>query len=395
MSKIKTLLLYANGFRQIDKITNTVIRGVLGLDYAYKPPVFLKKIPLLNIIVNYLLNPYEFLSYVNDWKEAFCESEKLQVEMCNIFDLLEQKKYFQKIKDYDFIVILHSAAGDTMQVLNENIEIFLKRKAKILMFIGNEYDLMDEKIGFAKNAKVEYIGSQLPIETAQWIYSELDTEILAAPHALNTEVYFDKKQKRNLDFGFRGAKYPWFIGDTERNNFFEFFMKNYQKHDFLVDIEMGKRKNLPRNDWSNLLNQSKGVLGAEAGTYFLDKKGCILNEAKKFLEKNSTISFDQYFEKFFQNPSVEYASGKAISSRHFEPIGTKTCQVLLEGYYNGILKPDIHYISVKKDFSNFEEAMQKFKDESFRTKIVEQAYEHILLEHTYKIRVEKLLKRIL
>ena len=73
---------------------------------------------------------------------------------------------------------------------------------------------------------------------------------------------------------------------------------------------------------------------------------------------------------------------------------TKTCQILLEGYYNGILKADEHYISVKKDFSNLDEAVRRFKDHEFRDALVNRAYEYVAAEHTYHHRVESLLSAI-
>ena len=87
-------------------------------------------------------------------------------------------------------------------------------------------------------------------------------------------------------------------------------------------------------------------------------------------------------------------SGKSISSRHFEPIGTKTCQILLEGEYNGVLVPDEHYISVRKDRSNLGEAVRRFRDEGYRQAIAECAYEHVMSNHTYAHRVRSVLAAV-
>ncbi len=53
-----------------------------------------------------------------DWREAFCESEQLSIELCNITNLLEFRAHRHKIKTYDLIIVLHSAAGDRMGILN-------------------------------------------------------------------------------------------------------------------------------------------------------------------------------------------------------------------------------------------------------------------------------------
>ncbi len=87
-------------------------------------------------------------------------------------------------------------------------------------------------------------------------------------------------------------------------------------------------------------------------------------------------------------------SGKAISSRHFEPVGTKTCQILIEGHYNGVLVADEHYIAVRKDLSNIADAVQRFKDDGYRRAMVDRTYEHVMSAHTYRHRVEQLVAAV-
>lgn len=131
--------------------------------------------------------------------------------------------------------------------------------------------------------------------------------------------------------------------------------------------------------------------GAEAGTYFLDKKGLILSRAKvRVNNKLLGCSFD--FKEVLNG--VRYVSGKAISSRHFEPMGTKTVQILLEGDYNGILQPDIHYLAVKKDLSNFKEKVAEFNDPCRQNEITNLAFEYAMDCHTYRRRVDRFIRTI-
>ena len=57
------------------------------------------------------------------------------------------------------------------------------------------------------------------------------TQILEMPsHTLNPTIYqVDPRLARNLDVGFRGAIYPYFIGDMERTRLLEFFRQNAKK----------------------------------------------------------------------------------------------------------------------------------------------------------------------
>ena len=112
------------------------------------------------------------------------------------------------------------------------------------------------------------------------------------------------------------------------------------------------------------------------------------------LESEPHLTEEDLYRKIFKMTTKDYRSGKSISSRHFEPIGTKTCQILLEGQYNNLLIPGKHYLSVKKDYSNIEEIIKKFQDEEQRRLIVDEAYNYVREHHTYDIRVKSLVNFI-
>jgi spore maturation protein CgeB len=59
-----------------------------------------------------------------------------------------------------------------------------------------------------------------------------------------------------------------------------------------------------------------------------------------------------------------------------------------------VLAPDEHYISVRKDRSNLDEAVRRFRDEGYRQTIVERAYEHVMANHTYAHRVRSVLAAV-
>ena len=389
--KIKTLVLVRNGVGVRRVFYYTVLRGILRVKCD---PLIVEKIKKFDLLAKVLGSGYDALSYMLDWQDAFVNAPELDVEVCNMNNLIEYNKARKFIKDYPLVIILHSAAGDDMSLLLKTAHWFQGRKGKLVIFIGNEYDLMPEKVDFIRSVGADYICSQLPIDVAEWLYGGCESaKILPMPHALNPEVYYPSipVKERKIDIGFIGAIYPYFIGDIERRKFLEFIKKNAGKFNLRCDIRF---LNVPRKQWALFLNSCRGIVGAEAGTYFLDRRGILLSNAKEYIKKYPRASFEEIYKRFFERPDVEYTSGKAISSRHFEAIGTKTCQILLEGYYNGILKPDIHYISVKKDLSNIRDALERFMDESFRERLVKDTYEYVLAEHTYRRRVETLFRFI-
>ena len=215
------------------------------------------------------------------------------------------------------------------------------------------------------------------------------------PHALNPEKYKPiPKIKRELDLGFIGAQFPIWIGDKERNDFLFEIKSACQKYNLNIDIRTNSA-NITARKWAEFLNRCKGTPGSESGSYYLDNNGDILNQAKSYMCKNPSITFNKIYDKFFLSPKVNIRTGKSISSRHFEAIGTKTCQILLEGDYNGILKPGVHYFSIKKDYSNLDEILREFQDESIRSKIIRRSYEFVMDAHTYKHRIKYLISNVM
>jgi spore maturation protein CgeB len=285
------------------------------------------------------------------------------------------------------VVVLHSAAGDRMSILNHTAGWFQGRRGALAVFIGNEYDLMSEKISFLQKSGADFVCTQLPVETARQLYDGSGAEVVPMPHALNPRVYrVQPGQARTIDVAFVGDLYDRLIGDRERTAIVEFFSERAAEYGLRSDI---RRQRMPRDEWTRYLNTCHGVIGAESGTYYLQKTGAALRCAKRYVTSHPSATFDDVHRRCFAG-AQQTLNGKAISSRHFEPIGTGTCQLLVEGHYNGILEADKHYIAVKRDLSNITDAIARFTDESYRAGILATAYDHVVTRHTYDHRIATL-----
>jgi len=346
-----------------------------------------------NRYIRYLLQEgYAALSYVLDWRDAFVAHPELDVRVCNINDLLAFRRALREIAQYPLIVVMHSAAGDNLSHIGRAIPALQARTGKLVVFFGNEYDLIPEKIDFAQRTGAEFIATQLPIDAGRWLYADCArSEVIAAPAALNADVYRPGPSERPIDIGFRGDPYGFALGDIDRTRLIDAARVGAARLGLRPDIAFTR---VPRERWRDLLQSWHGIVGAESGTAFLEKDDRTRRAVRTYLARHPQATFDEVRARFFRDlrPTV---SGKAISSRHFEPIGTKTCQVLLEGRYNGILQADQHYISVRGDLADLDDALRKLTDASVRRSIVERAYEHVLEHHTYKRRVRDLVRRVL
>lgn len=371
----------------------TVLRGLLRIPESARVPEPLRIFKIGRVLDEILSeDTYSVQSYIKDWVDAFNKCKELDIVECNTMNLIDFRRNL-KDPSFDLVVVMHSALGDDADLLLEKASWFHSRKGKLAVFIGNEYDLMDKKFAFLRESGAEYVCSQLPLDTAQWLYGQIPgLEVLGVPHALNPDVFFPQNnEERTTDIGFRGDFYPNFIGDSGRNDFIYYFLNNGNSLGLNCDIQ---RLKVERKEWARFLNNCKSIVGAESGLLYLDRKGELVKRAKEYCARFPDATVQEVRDNCYENYELDYISGRCISSRHFEPVGTKTCQMLLEGRYNDILIPGEHYIEVKKDFSNIAEAVEQIKDDGERERVTESAYQFVMNNHTYVLRVKGLIREI-
>ena len=382
------------------------------------------------LIVNFD-HSYDKLSYYDDWVKSLVEHKKLKIKLVNFSEL------YSETNEYDFIFLHHSTNADSLLPLLEIEKFLIKRREEILIFIGNEFNNIFSPIGdrrkILKRINVSYVCSQLMKDAAQFLWSDVcKKKVILTPPALNINNFFEQKnyKDREFDIGFKGIKYYSYIGDTERNT----MIKKFSKINGLnLNISFSR---FDAKNWSIFLNSCKSVISSEAGSYFVDIDDknirVILSKIKaktskiiiprsnldklfynlpifvknfiKFFLKKSPIShsnlvfedaeFDKFYKSYFESLKKPKIYFKCISSRNFDAIGTKTAQILLEGKYNNLLKPNIHYFSLKKDYSNFDEIVELVKNEKEVKKIAENAYDHVISNHLYENRIDNILKNI-
>jgi glycosyl transferase family 1 len=390
IERIPTLIFHANSVPHWRRVVVDTFVGISRLRPEMLPAGLRRRRR-----VRFLFDEeYRTLSYLVDWKEAFCEASVLDERLCNINNLVEFTAGLRQLRRYPLAIILHSAAGDNLSLLRWAAGYFKDRRGKLLVFFGNEYNAMPDKIGFARDVAADYIATQLPRQAADWLYADCrQSKVLLAPPALNPKLYQPQGGKRPIDIGFRGQLYAhmYTLGDIERTKMLRLFADHTERWGLVKDIEFMR---YPRVEWSHFLGTCKGTIGAESGTYYLERDDRTQEAVKEFLAEHPSAEFHEVYDRFFKgypNP----VSGKAISSRHFEPIGTKTCQILLDGQYNGILKADEHFIALKQDYSNIDDVIRRFKDEGYRRTTVDRAYDYVTAQHTYRQRVDGLLKVLL
>ena len=207
------------------------------------------------------------------------------------------------------------------------------------------------------------------------------------------KVYLSKLSKskfNKIDISYRSRKNPPYLG---KNSFVKWQIADEFKRkskNLKVDISTSEKDSIEGLSWLDFLFSSKTVLGVEGGASINDQRGEL---KEKYLQnKDHELDFQIYHKKYL----AAYEGNinlKCITPRIFEAILAKSCLILYEGNYSGILIPWKHFIPVKQDFSNIEIIIDRISDEKYCKKIASNAYRDIIESNKYD--EEKFIKLVL
>ena len=124
------------------------------------------------------------------------------------------------------------------------------------------------------------------------------------------------------------------------------------------------------------------MIGAEGGATILDGDGTFKRRTEHYLAKHPDASFEEVEAACFPGEDGRLQLF-AISPRHLEACATRTCQVLVEGDYSGVLRPGEHYIELRKDLSNLDDVFDQIESDQHRERIAEAAYRDVVASGRY------------
>lgn len=377
------------------------------------------------------------VSYYDDWRDAFVHHPAYACDVGNIMTLTPTELE-QRLEQYDAVIMLHSCNSDTLDYFAPLAPVLGQRnRAKLITFVGNEFNFpyvsTSERVRLFGVARCDVVATQLLEEAGNYLYAQSGARVVSVPHALNPAVFTPGPELRTLDIGVKGYKYPPYLGDDDRNRMLRFFSGNAGLWGLAVDISEDKRLN--RDEWAGFLRSCNGTITTETGSWYISPNDELIQKIYAYLKENRkglvignesplrriarylpspvkallwqllkrgpigfeviddyNTSFKELDERFFRHEAHAPVYGKAISSRHFDAVGTKTCQIAFRGRFNDILVADEHYLAVEHDFSNAEDVVARFKDATERRRVVDTAYDLVMAEHTYRHRAEAILR---
>jgi hypothetical protein len=374
------------------------------------------------------------MSYLDQWKSAWLNAST-KSEVFNLAQSGSLKKLSSKIRQFDLIVVLHTVTADSNSWLEKLSKISGQSRAAMVMFIGNEFSSpflsTEKRLDLIAKISPEFIASQLPIDSAKWLYEQVGSKIIAAPPGMPLLAAKDRPNSRHIDLGFRGFRYPWYLMDNDRNNVVDQVISIFKNQNLVVDASHEKRLN--SSEWFNFLSRSRFTVSSEAGAKFVFRDDQIWNPVKeyfatekKFSALNNDVSgmnllrrlpspLKSMLKKFLSNLGLNQGSlyqpdskelekfislvdlekyesrnGKCISSRHFDAIAAGTWQILAPGKYNELLIPNTHFTP----WASTNDFKALIENEVSRKSLSIQAFNDLSQNHSYGMRVNTVLREI-
>jgi hypothetical protein len=337
---------------------------------------------------------YSFLRYA----DAECYYLKLDIGKDTFYSTEPIPNYLLEI-DFDIILFHYgfiSSRWAGQECYNRALQQVLPlKKSKAIKAVMPQDEYMGSKniCHFVNEMNIDIVFSVSPETEWEQLYGGIANKNVKLFKVLTgylddggiaTVNNFLKTENKTIDIGYRARNLPQWLGKhgflkTIIADEFEKVLPDYKLN---TDISTRPTDTFMGNEWYRFMVKCKYMIGVEGGATVHDPDGSIAIKGKEYLRQNPNCSFEEIEAACFPN-----LDGKlqliAISPRHLEACATRTCQVLIEGTYNGILKANVHYIPLKEDFSNIHQVLADIKNDSKRKEITDNAYRDIVASGKY------------
>lgn len=264
-----------------------------------------------------------------------------------------------------------------------------------LLFIQDEYDNTDLAVAAINDLRIDVVFSCVPPEYRTAFYAQVRPgvefrHVLTGYVSPELEAWQDVPplSARPIVIGYRGRELPYRYGLLGREKVLiaQRMREICRARNIPHDIEWTEDKRLYGPAWNRFLASCRATLGTESGSNIIDRDGSLDRAIQEARAANPHLTFEEAFERFLK-PHEGQVRMNQVSPRIFEAIAARTALVLFEGTYSHVVQPNVHFIPLKKDFSNVEDVLRKVLDDDYLTALTERAYRDVIASGKYRYSV--------
>lgn len=342
---------------------------------------------------------------VRDYVEAFGKYFPPSV----FFEPIEASESLHLSMRLDFVdvVIIHYSANFHYGYFGATrlLQRLSGFKGLKIFFTQDDYDMTNLIKDGIRVLKPDWIYSVLPRETAVEIYKEEIERGIRVENCMTGYVPDRLKnlprrpiEERLIDIGYRGRSLSCWYGELgfEKIDIGEQFRDLSRTGNLTVDIELDTNKRIYGAAWDEFLGNCRTMLASESGCNVFDFDGSIREKVMTARRRNPSLGERELYDLYVREHEGKYFPTNQISPKMFEAVAAGTVLVMYDGSYSGVFEAGNHYISVKKDFSNYDEVVGQITDSAFLQAMADRAYTEILLnpDYSYKHFCESVWARV-
>jgi hypothetical protein len=190
--------------------------------------------------------------------------------------------------------------------------------------------------------------------------------------------------ERPIHVGYRGRVLPYWYGLLAR-----------EKHEIGArtraicvargiphDIEWSEEQRFQGTAWWDFIARCRTMLATESGSNVVDWDGSIRARVQSRLAAEPDLPFEEVFATIIAAHEGRVSMNQ-IPPKAFEAIALRTGLVLFEGAYSGVLRPDVHYIPLRRDFANVDTVLARVEDTEAMHAMIERAHRDIVRSGAY------------
>lgn|SRR3990167_4429444 len=292
---------------------------------------------------------------------------------------------------FDAVVIHYTIRLPYNQISNITAEALSSYKGLKVLLIQDEYDHTHRAWHWINRLGINLVFTVVPEQSISTVYPEAVfpnvkfVSVLTGyvPENLECNNYSPPSQ-RQLVIGYRGRPLPIRYGELglHKVSIGRFATDYCVQHNIKHDIAWSENSRIYGDKWYEFMTACRSMLGTESGSNVFDWDGTLSDKVNAYQALNPSASELDIWSVVIK-PLERPGLMNQVSPRVFEAIAARTVLVMFEGAYSGVLKPDVHFISVNIDGSNLSEVFAKLNDATFVDAMAERTFVDIILSKKY------------
>jgi hypothetical protein len=299
---------------------------------------------------------------------------------------------------YDVLLITYSCRlcylENMSPLVRRAIRAFSGLKAA---FVQDEYQETNKLRAGIRELGITSVFTCVPENKVAWVYPRETFEAVRFTQVLTGYVperlrqlsrrLLPATEERPNWIGYRGRHLGHCWGDLAfyKVEIGKRFKRACETRGIPHDIAWTEEARIYQEQWYSFVSSCRSTLGTPSGCNVFDWDGQLEREYKDGISKHPDVTYEEY-RPTIAHKEEEIDMGQ-VSPRMFEGAALGTVLVLLEGSYSNVLIPDRDYISVKKDFSNVDDIIDRINDVSYVRTIADAAYEDLILSGNWSYEV--------